>query len=374
MRVAILSLNPFIPNPWTVNANQLFDFSGGNTGNMAFQFAVTQHIASEYQIFHPSTEPEVLRERADIIVMPLANQLGQHTDLANLATVLEKAQLPVIGIGLGAQATDQEQDVTLTEGTERWVRTLAALAPSAGPNIGVRGEYTRQQLEKIGLGDSAAVMGCPSNFIAPNPNFMESIQHKLGKPFSSIAVTAGIPFLPKLAKIEQDLADLVTATHGVYIVQHGVQMVRLGRGDFDLMTDQELDLSRSYIAPHLPTEAFKIWCKTYARAYSDVRQWMDELRRYDFAVGTRFHGAMLAVQAGTPAGCISHDSRVLEMCQTMGIPVIESRSLVGGVTRSRLSDMFPFDGDAYAAKREALRKAYVRILEDGGLSISQRLV
>src|SRR4051812_14603539 len=116
----------------------------------------------------------------------------------------------------------QSQDIQLTEGTDRWLRTLASLAPTKEPNIGVRGEYTRQQIEKLGIQGAAVVTGCPSNFIASEMGFVERIAEKIARVPSRVAVTAGIPFIPKLLSIEQDLADLVTLTNGAYIVQHGI--------------------------------------------------------------------------------------------------------------------------------------------------------
>ena len=41
---------------------------------------------------------------------------------------------------------------------------LAALAPGNRPNIGVRGEFTRRVMERLGLGDSVAVDRLPLEF------------------------------------------------------------------------------------------------------------------------------------------------------------------------------------------------------------------
>jgi len=372
MRVVVLTLSPYITDPWTVSAERLFELTGGNTGNMAFQFAVLQHIASESRVMHLGASPTQLQEAGDVIVMPLANQLGNHTDLGQLADRLEAAQLPVVGIGLGAQAPDQSQDIALSAGTERWVRTMAALSPTKGPNLGVRGEYTRRQLERIGLGDRAVVTGCPSNFIAPDLRFLDLIEEKFERPIQRVAVAAGIPHVTGLADIEADLANMVTASGGIYIVQHGIDMIRLGRGEFGAISPEAMELHRSYIAPHLPTEAFRQWCRRFARAFTDVRQWLDELRQHDFAVGTRFHGAMLAVQAGTPAGCIAHDSRVHEMCQTMGIPVVLERE-IETLSISGLKRHFRWDSENYRKRRAELRSAYSQLLTSAGIKVTRRL-
>jgi Polysaccharide pyruvyl transferase len=91
---------------------------------------------------------------------------------------------------------------------------------------------------------------------------------------------------------------------------------------------------------------------------------MGFLQRFDFVVGTRFHGAMLALQAGVPAAVIAHDSRTYEMCTTMGVPVRSAEDVEGPLTAERLPELFPFDADAFLDKRRALHAAYAQILLD----------
>ncbi|MGQ4275125.1 polysaccharide pyruvyl transferase family protein [Terrihabitans sp. B22-R8] len=372
MRTIILSLSPFLGETWTLNAQEIFDRTGGNTGNLAFQYAVSQHVTNS-QIQHMGSSPEQLRAAGDIIVIPLANQLGPHTDLGSVADLLEKTQLPVIGIGLGAQAADQSKDIKLTEGTERWLRVLASLSPTKGPNIGVRGEYTKTQIEKLGIKDAAVVTGCPSNFISSEPGFEKRISAKMACTPSRIAVTAGIPYIPNLSSVERDLVDLVTLTGGEYIVQHGLDMIRLACDEWDVWSPESLETYRKYIAPHLSTDEFKRWCHHYATAYTDIREWIAKLRHYDFVVGTRFHGAMCAIQAGTPGAVIAHDSRTLEMCNTMAIPVIRDIDIPGGLTRRNLTEIFTFDEDLYLRTRHRLGATYLNLLESAGIKPTERL-
>ena len=47
-----------------------------------------------------------MRERCDVIVMACANQLGPHSNLEQLAIMFERAKLPILAIGLGAQAKE----------------------------------------------------------------------------------------------------------------------------------------------------------------------------------------------------------------------------------------------------------------------------
>ncbi len=374
MRTIILSLSPYLGEAWSLSGSEIFERTGGNTGNLAFQYAVHQHIGGDAVILPPWSSADVLKNSGDIIVIPLANQLGEHTDLGEQAKILENAGLPVVGVGLGAQASSQSEDIRLTPGTMRWLETLAAHAPGEGPNIGVRGQYTKDQIEKLGVAGAAVVTGCPSNFIAEGDHFAVEIARKSRLPPKRVAVTAGIPYVKRLAALEHDLADLVTLTHGLYVVQHGVDMIRLACDEFGEMPQEVLRAHHAYIAPHLSPSAFEEWCRRHARAFTDARAWMSELIHYDFVVGTRFHGAMFALQAGVPAGVIAHDSRTLEMCQTMAIPVIRDTDLVGGVTRRALTQLFPFDAEVYLGVRKGLAKTYLNMLVENGLSPRKRLV
>jgi hypothetical protein len=362
-RPVILAGSPRIQDLFQKDTTTLFDETGGNTGNLAFRYGLASHTKGVV-FSHWDAPVEELRAAADVLLLPLANQLGPHTDLGHLADRIEAFGLPVVGIGLGAQAASKDVDTTLTPGTERWLRTMIDYAPSDAPNIGVRGAYTQAQIAKLGLGDKVAVTGCPSNFI----NMHDDVAKQLAEGFAAtprhVAVTAGIPHIPRLRELEHALAQLATDTHGAYIVQHGKEMLHLARNEFDVLGEERLELCRDYIRPELDMPAFRTWCRQHAYAFFDVPGWMDFLKRFDFVVGTRFHGAMLALQVGVPAAVIAHDSRTHELCTTMGVPVRFDSEIDGPVTADRLPELFPFDADEFLAKRRALHGAYSQILAD----------
>ena len=151
-----------------------------------------------------------MRERCDIVVMACANQLGPHSNLEQLAITFERTKLPILAIGLGAQAREFGATVELTAGTRRWLDVVAAHAPVKAPNIGVRGEFSREQVERNGQHDRAVVTGCPSNLINPDPSLAKRIEerHRRGR-IERVAVPAGLQHWVKLAKLEQVLADIV---------------------------------------------------------------------------------------------------------------------------------------------------------------------
>jgi hypothetical protein len=371
-RPLILGGSPFIPDIYRKSARELLAATGGNTGNLAFQYAVSSHLKGPVPILSLDASASQVRAAGDIIVLPLANQLGNHTDLTDLALKLEEFNLPIIGVGLGAQAASSDVDIELVSGTERWLRTIVRLRPSENPNIGVRGPYTLAQLAKLGAADAAVVTGCPSNFLNMSDDIADKIAFGFTRPPKLIAVAAGIPYIPALAAIEQNLASLVTETGGAYIVQHDLEMLQLARNEFEDMTPSALENCRSYIMPQAELSEFTTWCRRHAFAFGDVPLWMDFLRRFDFVVGTRVHGAMLAIQAGVPAACIAHDSRTLELCETMGIPVCRHTE-IGTLTLDNLLEYFAFDKDYFVETRKSLLERYTSLYRFADIEVNANL-
>ena len=371
-RAAILGASPYLHDYYRFDASSLLRATGGNTGNLAFLYAVSEHLGPSVPFVSIETPINEIRHIADVLILPLANQLGRHTNLIHLAEKLEALALPVVGVGLGAQLKSMDENIELQPGTKRWLETMARLSPSDQPNIGVRGEFTKCQMGRYGVEHAAAVIGCPSNFINSRDDIASQLALGFSKRPRRIAVTAGIPYIPALATTEQNLAALVSETDGAYIVQHDLEMVQLARREFDRMQPTLLETCRQYICPHLDTAAFLAWCERHARVFGDVQAWMDYLRRFDFVIGTRLHGAMLALQAGVPAACIAHDSRTLELCETMGMPA-RSFAEIGTLTQDNLTQVFKFDEMSFRETRRRLLQAYVRIYDSAEVMITEAL-
>lgn len=193
LRVAILWKYPSLGLYSSSEFDTLYNAIGHNNGNLAFVYAIASHITNPVSFFGWSTTAETLKENADIIVIPCANQLGRHTAYGTMAENLEKTGLPIVAIGLGAQADSYEHDIELTEGTLRWAQVIGhARASSNTSNIFTRGAYTSSQLDKLGINGSIPG-GCPSYFINQEPG----LGHKVYKTWAetrlprSVSVAAG---------------------------------------------------------------------------------------------------------------------------------------------------------------------------------------
>jgi hypothetical protein len=363
-----------VPDFYRIGADELCARHGGNTGNVAFVSAIRSHLTGNVIQVDWGTSAGQLRACADLVIIACANQLGRHTDLSSIADNLDQAGLPIIAIGLGAQADTQGSDVVLTEGTRRWVEVIRAHQPTKTPNIGVRGEYTLRQLDRLGLGETAAVTGCPSNFTNLATDYVASIERQVDREVTYVAIAAGHPHTQALMTVDRQLVALVDQCNGTCIVQHDHTMIKAAMQEFDAIKPSSLEHTRQYFKPELAMPEFQEWCRRRLLVFADTTNWMAWLRRYDFVLGPRFHGIMLALQAGVPAGCIAHDSRTLELYETMAVPVRTYDSISEPLSLENIRDVFPFDGDRYRAVRRALGKTYVSMLQAANVGFDPKLM
>lgn len=389
----IIGLNSSIPEMQYQKTSDLYLKVGGNTGNLAFHAAIVSHFGGNLPSVTWGAPPKLIDSMGSVGIIPAANQLGAHTDFQNLADNFSQLSCNIVMIGLGAQSSiggdapavnkaavswvgrlmkrPPEVGATIpviNNGTLSWIKSIAERSPNEAPNISVRGPFTKTVLDHYGLGGQAVVLGCPSLFLNPDPDLGKAIESKSRK-FKRIAVAAGLSHWSNLRAIEQSLVRMVTDTGGSYVGQHVLSMIQLTRGEASYLELVELKQHRDYLCPEMSLDEFVFWTERHGNVFFDVANWMEHYRRFDFVIGARIHGTMLALQAGVPAICIVHDSRTLELCQTMMVPYVLAKDIANGVLRDQLPDLFAqFDAEAFDLNRQILAGRYVNFLEENGLS------
>ncbi len=119
---------------------------------------------------------------------------------------------------------------------------------------------------------------------------------------------------------------------------------------------------------------FRKWLSTYGEVYFSICSWMEHYQRVDAVIGPRIHGVMLALQVGTPAVCIVHDSRTQELCELMKVPHIFAKDIAGGISRAQLERAVKaFDVDAFFENRRKLAEHYLGFLRSNNLEPSAHL-
>lgn len=375
MKPFLLGFAPCIDSSPFMSTDGAFRSVGENTGNLAFCYAIDRQLGGGLSSFLWHTPASVIDAQGGIGVITLANQLGAHVDYSYLVKGFRAIQSPLVGIGLGAQAGSADVVPEVPKGTLDWIRAIQDRSLHGAPNIGVRGDYSLSVLEHYGLGKRALVTGCPTLFINPDVNLGGLIASRfVATGTGCVAVSAGHQRWHHLQRIEASLAAIAMASGGAYVTQSPLEMVTLGRGDFDGLDEGTEAALRAYIAPQMSLHEFRAWATSHAQAFFSAAAWMEYLRRFDFVVGTRIHGVMLGLQSGIPGLCVAHDSRTRELCETMKVPFVMASQVLQGMTRDDLTTLFDFDPDAFDANRRARARDYVEFLRSNGLVPDSYLV
>ncbi|RZT56677.1 polysaccharide pyruvyl transferase [Sphingomonas sp. BK036] len=354
----------------TADAATLTEALGGNAGNVAYVDGLVASLADSHMITW-STPPEIVRATADIIVVACANQLGDHVDLAGWAARLAAFGLPVLLVGLGAQAPGLGASLDLKPGTRAALDVVAAAA-GAAPAMLVRGAYTAEILARNGY--ASTIIGCPSLFLSPTRDLGARIAAR---------VAAGLGPRPAIAAGHQHHADmapehrLIAAAErddGCYVVQHPATMIALARSDPADMQSAEFAMLAQRLLPGLTPAQVVAWGRRRAFVFTDSQNWMSFLRRYDYAIGPRFHGVALAIQAERPGVVLHVDSRTREMAETMAIPTQPFDDAPLSDLRDVVANAWtPGTGAAFDTRRETLARVFRTALEAHDITVSARL-
>lgn len=287
---------------------------GHNVGNMLFTEALCRSLANATLSGYDFSR-NVLDGR-DCIVLAAANWLASDQDFSWLVDRLEKTSLPIFIVGLGAQASLRRSIPKLKPGTARLIAMLA----ERSRYLSVRGEFTAEVLDHFGV-KNVVVTGCPSLLLAssrgfsiPRPSaFSDDLVcvHGTRHHFNEADGVHKFIYHQALSRkidiiLQSELADMYFAlsrTNDPQTMEKAKASVAAAYGCSDLSL-----LSR-YLREH-------------GKVFFNLRSWLSYLETRKFCVGTRIHGTVAALLAGVPAVLIVHDSRTLELAQTMSIPYV----------------------------------------------------
>lgn len=252
-----------------------------------------------------------INEEFDAFVVPLANAFRPSFEraLKRLTTFISKLTIPVIVPGVGAQ-TGTGYSMDRLRPIEPSVRAFVSAVLDRSASIGVRGECTERYLRDMGFRD-VEVIGCPSMFLNGRSLTIRESGVPLG-PESQIAVNGSHDAVRK-----HNLGRIINHSHKRYpnlrfIGQNLSEARQLYWRD---LTHKNASLTNIPTHPDHP-----MYQEDKVRVYIDPATWIDDLRGFDFSFGSRIHGNIAALLAGTPVTVLCSDSRTLELCQYFEIP------------------------------------------------------
>lgn len=123
--VFFVSIQPEINNVDSLSIDRVYGCLGLNTGNLLLTNAVWSQLEYENAESGFQFDPHYVNANFDHVVIPAANWLYEGVDLTDLAVLIEQLTIPVIFIGLGAQAALDNKIPVLPEGTLRLVKAAS---------------------------------------------------------------------------------------------------------------------------------------------------------------------------------------------------------------------------------------------------------
>ncbi|GGR47032.1 hypothetical protein J2S40_003768 [Nocardioides luteus] len=347
------------PRAWGIG------FYGTNVGNLLFADSthrllsvpgteiVPNRFVHERRAF-TTEEAAAVDEEYDHFVVPLANALRPEftRPLTRLTAFIEQISIPTTIVGIGAQLSLAELDTAPDDELAALHRRFMDCVLERSPKVGVRGEITAEYLRRLGYGDEhVEIIGCPSIYLN-GPDL--TVRDERATPLADDDPVA-VSMSPLTAPWFETYVDAYADRHPnmTYVGQthHDFAMLQWGRH-----RQPEMGIDRDH----------RLYAEDRTRMFLDAGSWTRFLATQRFAFGTRIHGNVAAVLAGTPAMVVAHDSRVLELCDYHALPYTMLDSITPETTLDELSQAAD-----YTSFHNRLTEGWKRLtafLDDAGLA------
>ncbi len=296
---------------------------GGNVGNLLFSHAAHRALETiDAEVVAGGLrwrkwQARRINREFDVFVVPLANafRLSFERELKAITAMISKLTIPVVVLGVGAQGTHARGAAPL-EPIRKSVEAFVGAVLDRSATIGVRGEFTAEYLKGLGFKD-VEIIGCPSMFMNGSRLQVAKRVRELGIE-SDIAINIS-PYRKRMGTVLQ--RHMAQYPHLTYVAQDHATLGRLIKGDSKFARREAID---STVPLHTSHPVFR---EDKVRTFIDVAPWLDFMAGQDFSFGTRVHGNMAALIAGTPAFVFTHDWRTLELARYFEIPHSRMRDI-----------------------------------------------
>ena len=262
---------------------------------------------------------EQFNSNFDICVFTCANLLRKGLSADAEADVLGKLKMPIVMLGIGQQ-NRKDLENALPEGTKR----LLGILKEREHYFLTRGFETSGFLKDQGF-SSVQPTGCPSVYFMPH-----NMRRALKKLPSVQVGKARTIFSGYLGGNQDAILDANALNPEGSVPQYVVQDEFL---HFDMHVEPNAE-GRVYDSAsgmmigdlaYPGTERLKNPFEV--RTFFDTNQWRAWASSMDFNFGRRFHGSIIAMQAGVPSLMVAVDDRMREMLGFTGLPAVDATDL-----------------------------------------------
>lgn len=314
-KLIFVNSNIFLPKDHLSTQNVMQNIAG-NSGNSYITYSVIKMIYGEFVDVNDikniwltkynKTTAEEINKSYDKVILILQDNLRindsyyKHDIYEDAIKFFEKIKLPIVVFSLGSNSFGTKLNIKkLKKSLIKFLQIISHKTES----FGVRGEYTQEILEKIGI-KNATVTGCPSYFeTGPNRKVIKSY-HKNKK-----LLIGGFVSNRYVNDCESHL-----------ILQDEEKYIKLLMGSYI----KDSDLEGCHYKSH-DKEIVNLYLKKRIHFFVNMDQWKSFIKdkNFSFYIGTRVHGSIMAINSGIVPIVTNQDFRSKEMCDLFKIPNID---------------------------------------------------
>jgi len=356
----ISNFNGYVSNKYE---NSSFESLGLNTGNLIFDNAIEKQIKFckmiNLQDFRQLDFPY-----CGHAVLTVANLIiaGDDKECEKYFALYRKWKGQITIIGLGSQATvNGESPQELIDRLTPVRRAMIKMFAKRTVALGIRGKYTADCLDLLGI-HNYFIIGCPSVY-----SFGQNVNVKYAKPSLSkllISVTKNSTE-GHYTKCNEKIIEEGNSYNAMWCIQMRPEV------PFELMGKcTNIDDYQNLLPDVVITDKEISWIKNNTVYFFDIHKWENWLVKnsFTFAIGTRFHGNMLAFLQGIPTLWITHDSRTVELIETLHLPYITEKQFMD--TKDMSSLIEKWNCDEFISSYPSLYESYCKYLNVNGIDLN----
>lgn len=375
MRVAIFNnykLNLY-DNPSPKGIRNIIGYHD-NIGNIVFLESIAREVgADSISTYDFISNYKQYEEKYDIVILSLANMISSTYKLSEeFISALEKTKIPICIFSIGVQAYNMDELSSMELSTD--VLRILKVADKSGTTIGLRGEITKEYLDKKGIVNTQ-VIGCPSLFYDKKvPTKKNSIPNEI--------LLSGT-FNGNWRKPLYDIYKFGYKYCKSYLIQNESRILfdkyqisesdlvswNLSSERISYLMNKGYDYSY-YCHPSINKNELSQWLINNSVYYSDFDNWLESMRIYDMHVGVRFHGSVMTTLAKVPTLILSGDLRVKEFVEYHKLPNIDIFNFNEEMKPKDIYEMI--DYTKYESVYDDLRNNYINYLNKNGLQFTSR--
>ena len=301
---------------------------GSNIGNLLFPASVSRALLCEDTVIdtvntlrrYSSEHVKRINETYDCLVLPFANAfrcsfLKELNDITDLVSQL-KIPCIVVGIGIQGKKRKAEKQEELDKAVIRFMKAVL----SKSVMVGLRGEITAEYLSSLGFQAERdfTVIGCPSMYMWGKR--LPEMKVKELKPDSLVSMNSKIQLPQKFHNFMYRSSTSLPNFHYVAQVIQEIRQMYMG-------TDYPVNFAKK-IPKHFPTDfTHPIYQSGKGISFTNLPSWLEYLQGKDFSFGSRIHGNIASILAGTPCFIVVSDERIKELVTYHHIPHLMMKDL-----------------------------------------------